>query len=154
MSAALVPDVSPAAVTVTSTVALPGGEEGTVIMLDETTMNDEAAVAPNLTDEAPVKPDPVMVTGVPPAVPPLVGRTCATTGTVSLPSGIVPSWPPSEVGAGADSADASSRGGLVSLLAPPLHPSVHTKKQAMAAILGEWRLFSAFVMVVPRSSSA
>ena len=44
------------------------------------TVNDAAAVAPKLTAVAPVKPVPVIVTEVPPAVGPLVGLTLVTVG--------------------------------------------------------------------------
>jgi hypothetical protein len=51
-----------------------------VISVLETTVSEAAAVAPKWTELAPVKPVPVMVTGVPPAVGPEVGATALTVG--------------------------------------------------------------------------
>jgi len=83
-SAALVGEVSFAVVTVTSTVPLPAGLVA-VIWVSLLTMMLLAGVAPNETLVAPVKPEPVMVTLVPPAAGPLAGLTLDTDGaTVSI----------------------------------------------------------------------
>ncbi len=58
------------AVTVTSTVAADSAGEVTVIEVAELTTTPVPATVPNFTPVAPVKPVPVMVTGVPPAVEP------------------------------------------------------------------------------------
>ena len=78
--------VPPAVVTVMSTVpALPAGEVA-VICVALLTVKPVAAVAPNFTAVAPVKPVPVIVTLVPPAADPLVGLTAVTVGVrVSVP---------------------------------------------------------------------
>ena len=68
-SAAEVAEVPPGVVTVTSTVPAPAGEVA-VIEVAELTVKLVALVAPNLTAVAPVKPVPVIVTDVPPAVGP------------------------------------------------------------------------------------
>ena len=60
-SAAMVAEVPPGVVTVTSTVPVPAGEVA-VMEVALLTVNAVAAVAPNLTAVAPVKPVPVMVT--------------------------------------------------------------------------------------------
>lgn len=64
--------------TVTTTVPAPAGEVA-LITVSLTTLNF-ADVAPKSTVEAPVNPDPVMVTEVPPAAGPLVGLRPETTG--------------------------------------------------------------------------
>ena len=65
-------------VTVTSTApAVPGGEAA-VICVSESTVNDVAAVEPKCTAVAPVNPEPVSVTVVPPAVGPADGVTPVT----------------------------------------------------------------------------
>ena len=79
MSAAELADVPPGVVTVTSMVPLPGGAVAVMLVAD-TTVNDEAAVEPNDTLVAPVKFVPVIVTLVPPAVGPDVGETDVTVG--------------------------------------------------------------------------
>ena len=61
-------------VTVTSTVAVPAGEV-TVMAPAETTVKLAAATEPKLTALAPVKPEPVMVTVLPPAGRPATGAT-------------------------------------------------------------------------------
>ena len=61
-------------VTVTSTVPVPDGESA-VIVVSLTKVKLEAAVPPNVTAVAPVKPVPVIVTRLPPAVGPEVGLT-------------------------------------------------------------------------------
>ena len=66
-------------VTVTSTVPVPAGLLA-VIVVSFTTVRFVAAVVPNSTAVAPVKPVPVIVTGVPPAVGPLVGLRPVTAG--------------------------------------------------------------------------
>jgi hypothetical protein len=48
------------------------------ISVSETTVNVSAAVEPNTTPPAPVKPAPVIVTGVPPADGPVEGSTPET----------------------------------------------------------------------------
>ena len=68
-------------VTVTSTVAAASAGEVMVIEVAELTTRPVPAVVPNLTAVAPVKPVPVTVTGVPPAVGPLVGLTPVTVGS-------------------------------------------------------------------------
>ncbi len=65
----------------TSTEPVPGGEVA-VIWLSFTTLTAVAAAAPKLTPVAPVKPPPVIVTAVPPPVPPVFGLTPDTVGTV------------------------------------------------------------------------
>jgi len=79
LSAAELADVPPGVVTVTSMVPLPGGAVAVMLVAD-TTVNDEAAVEPNDTLVAPVKFVPVIVTLVPPAVGPDVGETDVTVG--------------------------------------------------------------------------
>ena len=69
-------------VTVTSTVAaLPFGDFAT-IWVDETNVDEVAAVVPNFTVALDVKPVPVIVTDVPPAVGPAVGLSPVTVGPV------------------------------------------------------------------------
>jgi hypothetical protein len=67
-----VADVPLGVVTVTSTVPVPAGETAE-IDVGELTMNDVAAVVPNVTAVAPVNPLPAMETGVPPASDPELG---------------------------------------------------------------------------------
>ena len=83
-SAELVAEVPPGVVTVTST--SPAFSAGLVAVICEslTTVKDGEAVAPKLTAVAPVKPDPVIVTEVPPEVDPDVGAIAATTGPGSI----------------------------------------------------------------------
>jgi hypothetical protein len=79
-SAELVADVPAGVVTVTSTTpAVPAGLIA-VIEVGETTVTPVAALAPKSTAVAPVKPVPVIVTSVPPAVVPEVGLTPETVG--------------------------------------------------------------------------
>jgi hypothetical protein len=73
---ALVPD---GVVTWTSTVPLPAGEVA-VIWLELTTVTLVAAAAPKVTEVAPVRLEPLIVTDVPPAAGPLVGEIEETTG--------------------------------------------------------------------------
>jgi hypothetical protein len=82
-SAELVVELPPGVVTVTSTVpASPAGEVA-LILVALTTVNEVAAVDPKLTAVAPVNPLPVMVTTVPPASGPALGRTAVTVGTAA-----------------------------------------------------------------------
>ena len=60
-------------VTVTLTVPLPAGEVA-LMEVAELTVKVEAGVLPNLTDVAPVRFVPVMVTAVPPAAGPELGE--------------------------------------------------------------------------------
>ena len=81
MSEALVTDVPPGVVTVTSTVPDPAGATA-VMEVADTTLKEVAAVEPNLTAVAPVRFVPVTVTEVPPAVEPEGGLTEVTTGAL------------------------------------------------------------------------
>ena len=82
-SAVLVVDVPPRLVTVTSIVPeVPAGEVA-VIEPSSLIVNDSAAAEPKSTSVAPVKPDPVIVTEVPPAIGPAVGLMLVTVGTGS-----------------------------------------------------------------------
>ena len=74
--------VPPGVMTVTSTVPLPGGEVA-VMVLELLTVKLVAAVLPNFTAVAPVKPEPVMVADVPPAEGPEVGLTEETVGAAT-----------------------------------------------------------------------
>src|SRR6185437_6894243 len=72
--------VLPRVVTVTAMVrARPGGAV-TVIEVSEFTVTFAAGMVPNETLDAPVKPVPVIVTGLPPAVGPEFGETPVTVG--------------------------------------------------------------------------
>ena len=71
-SAALVGLVPPGVVTVTSTMPVPAGAVA-VTWVSEMTVTLVAGLGPKLTAVAPVKPEPVMVTTVPPAAGPEVG---------------------------------------------------------------------------------
>jgi hypothetical protein len=82
-SAALVELVPPNVVTVTSTVPTASTGDVAVIDVAEFTVNG-AAVPPNLTAVAPVKPVPVIVTVVPPLVEPVVGLIAVTTGNTAV----------------------------------------------------------------------
>ena len=81
-SATLTGLVIPAAVTVKSTV--PAANAGDVAVINEssTTLNDNARTAPNSTPVAPVNPDPLIDTTVPPAVGPPAGDTAETVGVI------------------------------------------------------------------------
>ena len=72
MSPATVADVPTEVVTVMSTAPVPEGETA-VTWLSLFTVNEVAALVPNFTAVAPVKPEPVTVTDVPPVVAPPVG---------------------------------------------------------------------------------
>ena len=78
-SAGDVAEVPPGVTTVTSTVPVPAGLSA-VIEVSLTTVTLVAGVAPKSTAVAPVKPVPVIVTGVPPASVPLVGLKAVTVG--------------------------------------------------------------------------
>jgi hypothetical protein len=78
-SAAPVALVPSGVVTVTSTVPLPGGDVA-VICVSLLTVNAVAAVEPNPTRVAPVKPVPVIVTVVEPLAGPEDGATLVTAG--------------------------------------------------------------------------
>jgi hypothetical protein len=85
-SAADFAEVPVGVVTVTSTVPADPAGEVAVIDVSELTVNEPALVAPNVTADAAVSPEPVMVTVVPPAVGPALGLTAVTVpaaGTVS-----------------------------------------------------------------------
>lgn len=72
-------DVPPVVVTVTTTVPLPAGEVA-VIELELVTLTPVAGLVPKSTVAPLEKPEPVMVTAVPPAAGPLLGLTVLTTG--------------------------------------------------------------------------
>ena len=74
--------VPPAVVTVTSTVPVPAGEVA-VIWFALMTVNEAAALPPNLTAVAPEKFVPVMVTLVPPDGGPVFGLTLVTVGAAT-----------------------------------------------------------------------
>jgi hypothetical protein len=80
VSAALIADVPFGVVTVTSTVPDDPAGDTAVKVVDEATLNDTAAIEPNLTAVAPLKPLPVTVTEVPPAIEPVFGLTEETVG--------------------------------------------------------------------------
>ena len=75
-------DVPPGVVTVTSTgpAEEPPGLVA-VICVAELTVNEAAFVLPNFTAVAPVNPDPVIVTMVPPSIGPFFGEMSVTVGT-------------------------------------------------------------------------
>ena len=70
---------------VTRTLAVPAVPAGVtaVIELDDTTATLVAGAPPMVTPVAPVKPVPVRVTAVPPAVEPLEGVTAVTVGAAA-----------------------------------------------------------------------
>jgi hypothetical protein len=72
-------DVPTGVVTVTFTVPVPAGLSA-VIVVSLTTVKFVAAAVPKLTDVAPVKPLPVIVTNVPPTFGPAVGLRPVTAG--------------------------------------------------------------------------
>jgi len=78
-SAAEVVEVPPGVVTVMSTVPVPAGLIA-VIEVALLTVYEAAEVTPNLTAVAPVKPDPVIATDVPPDTVPVVGTLPVTAG--------------------------------------------------------------------------
>jgi len=67
---------------VTTTLRAPEDSAGevAVILVDDTTVNRVAATDPNTTFVAPVKPDPEIVTDVPPRLEPLDGDRPVITG--------------------------------------------------------------------------
>ena len=71
--------VPPGVVTVTLTAPVPAGEMA-VIAVEDVTVKLVAAVAPNLTDVAPVRLTPVIVTLVPPLWGPVGGASELTAG--------------------------------------------------------------------------
>ena len=71
--------VPPAVVTLISTVPVPAGAVA-VICVALLTVKDKALVAPKVTDVAPLKPLPLMVTLVPPAAGPRFGEVELTEG--------------------------------------------------------------------------
>jgi hypothetical protein len=75
-----VADVPPGVVTVISTVPVPAGLVA-VIEVALFTVYEAAAVLPNFTPLAPVKPVPVIVTEVPPAIGPAAGEMLVMTGS-------------------------------------------------------------------------
>ncbi len=83
-SAMLTADVPPEVVTVTSTVPADSSGLIAVMEVDETTAKLVALVVPKSTVVAPVKPVPVMVTLVPPAVVPEIGLTSVTAGVTGV----------------------------------------------------------------------
>jgi hypothetical protein len=83
LSAHDVDDVPPGVVTVTSTVPLPDGDF-TVILVSLTTVTLVAGFEPNFTAVAPVKPEPVIVTDVPPDVWPYAGEMPVTFGAAAV----------------------------------------------------------------------
>ena len=80
VSAPLVGDVPVGVVTVTSTGPDDPAGDTAVKMVDEVALTDVAATEPNLTAVTPLKPLPVTVTEVPPAVEPVLGLTEETVG--------------------------------------------------------------------------
>jgi hypothetical protein len=79
-SAALVADVPPSVVTVTSTGPAAWAGDIAVICVAESTVKDAAAAVPKSTAVAPVRSVPVIVTEVPPAIGPALGATEDTAG--------------------------------------------------------------------------
>ena len=67
-------EVPPAVVTRMSTVANRDTGETAVTCVGDTTVNEVASDAPNLTAVAPVRPVPLIVTVVPPATGPVFGE--------------------------------------------------------------------------------
>jgi hypothetical protein len=82
LSAELVVEVPADVVTVTSTAPVDPAGAAAVKLVAELTLNEVAATEPNLTAVAPVKPVPVTVTEVPPAVGPEDGLTEVTVGVL------------------------------------------------------------------------
>ena len=72
-------------VTLTSTTPAACAGLVVVIFVSEFTVKVGAAVAPKCTEVAPVNPQPVRMTLVPPAVEPMVGETASTAGAVPYP---------------------------------------------------------------------
>jgi hypothetical protein len=80
VSAALVAEAPAEVVTVTFTDPDDPAGDTAVKVVDEATLNDTAAIEPNLTAVTPLKPLPVTVTEVPPAIEPVFGLTEETVG--------------------------------------------------------------------------
>ena len=74
-------EMPPAVVTFRSTVPAEAAGEIAVISVEDTTSNEVAAAAPNLTEVASVRLVPVIVTWVPPEIRPLVGEIEVMTGS-------------------------------------------------------------------------
>ena len=79
MSPAVAGLATPPTVTVTGTAPAPAGDV-VVICVGETTVTNGAAVVPKVTDAPAAKPEPVIVTDVPPPGGPEFGETEAITG--------------------------------------------------------------------------
>ncbi len=79
-SSAEIAEMPPAVVTLRLTLPAEAAGEIAVISVDDTTSNEVAAAAPNLTEVASVRLVPVIVTWVPPAIRPLVGEIEVMTG--------------------------------------------------------------------------
>ena len=84
VSAVLVAEVPAEVVTVTSTEPVDPAGATADSEVAEVTLNEVAAVDPNLTAVAPVKPLPVTVTEVPPLVGPDEGATAVTVGAAGV----------------------------------------------------------------------
>ncbi len=82
MSAEDVGEVPTGVITVTFTAPVP---DGLTAMMERSlsTVKLVAGTDPNSTADAPLNPDPVIVTGVPPAVEPLVGERAVTAGATA-----------------------------------------------------------------------
>ena len=76
----MIADTPPAVVTLRLTLPAEAAGEIAVISVEDTTMNEVAAAAPNLTEVAAVRLVPVIVTCVPPAIGPFVGEIEVMTG--------------------------------------------------------------------------
>src|SRR5665213_2235035 len=81
-SAGDVVEVPPTVVTVRSPVPVPAGAVA-VTWVSDTTVNVVAGIEPNVTAVTPVKPEPVTVTLVPPAMGPLVGLIAVIVGAAT-----------------------------------------------------------------------
>jgi len=79
-SPAVIADTPPAVVTLRLTLPAEAAGEIAVISVEDTTMNEVAAAAPNLTEVAAVRLVPVIVTCVPPEIRPFVGEIEVITG--------------------------------------------------------------------------
>jgi hypothetical protein len=75
------------AIVLTSTSTTPDASAGDVAVIDvsEFTLKVEPATVPNITDDAAVRPVPVIITEVPPAVGPRFGLTASTVGGEATP---------------------------------------------------------------------
>ena len=79
-SPAEIAEMPPAVVTLKLTLPAEAAGEIAVISVDDTSMNDVASAAPNLTEVAAVRLVPVIVTSVPPEIRPFVGEIEVMTG--------------------------------------------------------------------------